>query len=315
LAEAWDIGGFVARTPLGASTEAVVAAVGAGISRVALHPRFVDPSGDPLRCAEEPTVAAGRFGAARVAALAEAVHTEAVACHGRLPCVLVLADIGAAWTAEDVDVVRRAVPGAQVSRHAGHAGALAALQEIDRPTLLLAVDSSIRAEALDALHDARRLHDAATPMGFHPGEAAFVAWVGPRGSIPSPLGRVEAIGVGSEPTRVGDDEVNTARAMTTAVRHATSAGRARRLLLDLNGERYRTEEWAFTALRIGGGVEDVTTYDAPADQWGDIGAATGLGLLACALQPVRGRHPVGPTLLVTSSDGGLRSAALTRPLP
>ena len=43
---------------------------------------------------------------------------------------------------------------------------------------------------------------------------------------------------------------------------------------DINGERYRAEEWGFVCLRLAQYFDDPTGYLSPADHWGDMGAAS-----------------------------------------
>lgn len=79
---------------------------------------------------------------------------------------------------------------------------------------------------------------------------------------------------------------------------------------DINGERYRSEEWGFVALRAPS-VWKSPGYRAPSDCWGDVGAA--FGPLACilAVQSFARGYARGPrALVVAGSDGGLRGAML-----
>ena len=72
------------------------------------------------------------------------------------------------------------------------------------------------------------------------------------------------------------------------------------LFCDINGERYRNEEWGFVCLRLSQYFDDPTAYRSPAECWGDMGAASGplLAMLVCQAY-VRGysqgaaRHVVG----------------------
>src|SRR6187200_3096675 len=55
-----------ARTPVGLQAESSAAAVHAGVSRIAEHPRFRDWSGKPLRCARDALIAPGLSGVKRI---------------------------------------------------------------------------------------------------------------------------------------------------------------------------------------------------------------------------------------------------------
>jgi len=83
------------------------------------------------------------------------------------------------------------------------------------------------------------------------------------------------------------------------------------VLCDQNGEAYRADEYGFSLTRTHRFFVDGSDFTAPADCWGDVGAASGplfLMLAAAAAQKgyARGRW----TLAWTSAEGGERSAAL-----
>ena len=80
---------------------------------------------------------------------------------------------------------------------------------------------------------------------------------------------------------------------------------------DLNGERYRSEEFGYALLRTQGAFVKVHDYVAPADCWGDVGAASGplFAVLAVA-SSLRGYANGAYPLLWAGSDGGYRAAVL-----
>jgi 3-oxoacyl-[acyl-carrier-protein] synthase-1 len=81
----------------------------------------------------------------------------------------------------------------------------------------------------------------------------------------------------------------------------------------MNGEAYRADEYGFTIVRTSQHFASAGDFLAPADCWGDVGAATGPLLLALAVIAARKSYAPGPhALLWTSSEGGERSAALIR---
>lgn len=81
----------------------------------------------------------------------------------------------------------------------------------------------------------------------------------------------------------------------------------------MNGETYRADEFGFAALRTRERFRSATDFVAPADCWGDIGAA-GMPLhSALALIANRKRYGKGPISLVwASSESGERGAVLLR---
>ncbi|PRP93614.1 hypothetical protein [Enhygromyxa salina] len=79
---------------------------------------------------------------------------------------------------------------------------------------------------------------------------------------------------------------------------------------DINGERYRSEEWGFVALRAPEAFGS-SSYEAPVDCWGDVGAASGalFGVLSVRSW-ARGYALGSRALLMTGSTSGLRGAIL-----
>ena len=78
---------------------------------------------------------------------------------------------------------------------------------------------------------------------------------------------------------------------------------------DINGERHRVDEWAFTALRVGTVLRDASAYESPAGSCGDVGAASAVLASVLAVQAWQRGYAAGPRALVwTSSWRGLRGA-------
>ena len=69
-------------------------------------------------------------------------------------------------------------------------------------------------------------------------------------------------------------------------------------------------------MRIAGHLQNPDAFVAPAECWGDVGAATAPLLLGLAVAAARRGHAAGPySLVTTSGDGGLRGAALVHAEP
>ena len=138
----------------------------------------------------------------------------------------------------------------------------------------------------------RQLVGSVSRSGFVPGEgAAFSllmserahAWSG----LPA-LARFRSIAVGKETNRIKTDDVCFGEGLSLAVKNAVSAlhqpeEKINAIYCDINGERYRSEEWGFVSLRLGEYFDDPTGYFSPAECWGDMGAASGplFVMLAC----------------------------------
>ena len=90
--------------------------------------------------------------------------------------------------------------------------------------------------------------------------------------------------------------------------------KADHMYCDMNGEPYRADEFGFATIRAGGLFRDPSAFTAPADCWGDVGAASGPLFLILAEAAIRKGYAPGPVLAAfTSSESGERCGFLTRP--
>ena len=186
------------------------------------------------------------------------------------------------------------------------------------------VDSYLDAEMLEWLDRTEQLHSEANTWGFAPGEAAgFCLLASERAARRyslTPLLQINAAATAIETNLIRTETVCTGRGLTEAFRGALAglpepaAGiedKVHQTICDMNGERYRADELAFTICRTSERFVDASKFLAPADCWGDVGAASGplfVGLAAAAAQ--QGYAPGPHTLVWTSSDRGERAAAL-----
>jgi 3-oxoacyl-[acyl-carrier-protein] synthase-1 len=122
-----------------------------------------------------------------------------------------------------------------------------------------------------------------------------------------------------ENSLIKTDEINLARALTSAVDEAAKslyAGEAiDDIWCDLNGERYRTDEWSYVLLRSPHVFRQIhgqaTTYQIAADVWGDMGAASGALIAGLAVRSWERGYAGGPFALTFSgSEAGLRTAVV-----
>src|SRR6266567_2829976 len=82
-------------------------------------------------------------------------------------------------------------------------------------------------------------------------------------------------------------------------------------ICDMNGEPYRADEYGFAVSRLAKRFVNASDFVAPADCWGDVGAASGplfVSLLVAAGQ--RGYARATHNLVWTSSESGERCAAI-----
>jgi 3-oxoacyl-[acyl-carrier-protein] synthase-1 len=181
------------------------------------------------------------------------------------------------------------------------------------------VDSYLESETLRWLQESDQVHGGDNAYGFIPGEGAGFCLLC---SVDAAerlrlqiLGRVGAVATSRETRLIKTDSICLGKGLTQAFKSAIEAlpsqnPRIERTICDLNGEPYRADEYGFAVSRLSNHFVDATDIIAPADCWGDVGAASGplfVNLVAASFQ--RG-YPKTNNLLWTSSETGERSAAL-----
>lgn len=209
----------------------------------------------------------------------------------------------------------------------GHAGALEAIERVSRRSasrearyfLVCGAESYLEEETLDWLEDHVRLTSKGVRSGFTPGEAAGAVLLAsadalPRTSMPA-MAIVRGAGTSVEPRTILTGEDSFGEGLSRAIDQACSNLRlpdeaVDAVWCDINGERYRTEEWGFALLRSQRGIK-TTDYELMTGSWGDIGAATGTLQCVMAVQSWRRGYAAGPRAMVCAgSDGGLRGAVV-----
>lgn len=212
--------------------------------------------------------------------------------------------------------------------HAGVAAALARAAQViahhdDRLSLVLGVDSYLDPRTFLWLEHNRCFGPTAR-SGFPPGEAAgclVVASARQRKQLGLPcLARIGGLGLAHEARPLDGETGSLGEGMTAALRAATSqlhlpSEAVDAVYCDINGERHRSEEWGFVALRVPE-LFRTLDYEAPADAWGDLGAASGALLGVLAIQSWARRYARGPRALVlTGSTSGQRGVILLEQPP
>jgi 3-oxoacyl-[acyl-carrier-protein] synthase I len=181
------------------------------------------------------------------------------------------------------------------------------------------VDSYLDVYTIAALASQRRIAVEGVRGGFHPGEGAgflvlALASTARQLGLPS-LAKVRGAFADTEERSIVNGGEPLGHGLVAAI--AGAAGGLRlpgetvdAAFCDINGERYRSEEWAMAILRAphlfaGSG------YEAPANLWGDVGAAWGALGCVLAVRSWAREYAKGPRALVWgSSDAGLRAAAV-----
>lgn len=330
--------GVGARTAVGMGVQSTAAAVRGGISGLSLHPHFVDQGGEAVSFACDPALAPELPLVERMAVMAHASIDEALTSAASITpdgCLLALpepraglpADLGCTLAdaqARHLKLSRDAVRA--LSR--GHAGGLMALQAAAQwlargdlhAVLVVGVDSYHDAQTLRSLEIHRRLKSSLIRGGFLPGEAAGACLlvrkaVAEHASL-EVLAKVRSAATAVEPNPLRATEPCVGVGLTAAIASATQVLQLPQeeitlTYCDLNGERFRNEEFAFAQLRTQDAFADANNYLSPADCWGDVGAASGpLYVALAAASKQRGYAKGAFPLLWAGSDSGYRSALM-----
>jgi len=214
--------------------------------------------------------------------------------------------------------------------HGGHAAAVDLIQGISQTkpsstsfAVVLAVDSWLHPDSLHWLDTQGLLQGAGraanrkvwrSPYGRIPGEGAAAVLLSWNDSGWCPI---LGVGTASEPILYTDSRPCTGQGLTQAAQQAlkglSSEQRACRVVVDLNGEPYRADQFGFTALRISSRLAEGWKQQTPALVTGDVGCATALvhiALSAYELAHHKDDLDYGPRLLLSSSDDALRGAVV-----
>ncbi|XXY48656.1 beta-ketoacyl synthase N-terminal-like domain-containing protein [Sorangium sp. So ce269] len=185
---------------------------------------------------------------------------------------------------------------AVAAAHTGGFGALAHACAMIRggqaeAVLVGGVESCADIETLDWFAAQERLKSEGTPFGMIPGEAAsFILLASGAFSEREGLAsaaEIVAVSETVEPSPWYTRQPSTASALTEALLQVLAPpGEAPRQAVvtyaDLNGEAWRAEEWNLAYVRTGRLHGHPLDLRHPADCLGDVGAATGLFLVAMA---------------------------------
>lgn len=332
-----------ARTPLGLDAASSAAAVRASISSCAEHPTLVDQAGEPLTASLDALLEPDLPCRTRMVAMAQTALRDACLPLARTPAGLAVplllglpeprpgfAEADAHWVRERVAQTAD-LPVAFASVRACMSGHSAVLYLLDLARqemvegrydicLVGGVDSYFQPDTVAWLDRNRQLVGSVSRSGFVPGEgAAFCLLMTPAALQRTGLssqGLITGSACAWERRLIKTQDINLGEGLTQSVRGAIAGlqpprERIQGIYCDINGERYRGEEWGFVCLKLASWFEDPTHYCSPADCWGDMGAASGGLLMTLALQAAQRGYASGRRNLAwTSSESGLRAAVL-----
>ncbi len=185
------------------------------------------------------------------------------------------------------------------------------------------VDSYLEPETLEWLEANDQVHSAGpenNAYGFIPGEAAGFVLLASEAAAGRyqlrPAVELLTAATARETKLIKTDAVCTGEGLTALFRALAGEPqtvRADHLYCDMNGEPYRADEFGFAIIRAGGLFRDPSAFTAPADCWGDVGAASGPLFLVLVDAAARKGYAPGPVLSAfTSSESGERCGFVAR---
>jgi 3-oxoacyl-[acyl-carrier-protein] synthase-1 len=332
-----------ARTPLGFNAPASAAAVRGAISAVEAQRKLVDKAGEAMNLARD-----ADFGIAvpiteRMEHMLSSAIGEAVDEHlepwvrAQMQCWIGLPEPRPGLPESIIrSVARSASATGSFSLSAihvlpfGHASGLMGMQLAAQAIaareveicLVAGTDSYHDRATLDWLDRTGVLMSAENRNGFPPGEGAgacLLASMSAARRLGLPvLGYIAGAATSFEPKSIRTTTVCTGQGLTAALVAASAAltlpGEAiTATYCDLNGERYRNEEFVYTLLRVQERFVDAHDYLCPADCWGDVGAASGpLFVSLTTAANDRGYASGTVPLLWAGSESGYRSAVVLK---
>lgn len=335
--------GIGAVTSIGLNAPATVAAVRAGIANFNEHPYMIDRQGDPYVLAMVPFLEPETMGAERYVQLAlPAIQESLRPLAGFYNSVFqVIVQIG---LPEDrpgfprdlqlklsEDVKKLSEETYAINEIAfiekGHSAGLMALEAgsqkiLNRTSefcLVGGVDSYIDPDTLDWIEENEQLHVPINAWGFIPGEAASFCLLCSKDTAHKyklPVkAQLLAVSTTIEENKIKTETVCLGKGLTLAVknclRELPEDFKIDYTICDQNGEAYRADEFGFMLARLSERFVDPSDYMAPADCWGDVGAASGPLFIHSVIAAAEKGYAKGAyTLLWTSSEGGERSAAI-----
>jgi len=193
----------------------------------------------------------------------------------------------------------------------------------EQMALVGCADSLVTNTRLDALLLAGRLKDAVNPEGIMVGEAAGIFLLekeaAARRRNAHIYATIAAWGRASEPNPWNGANPSTGTGLTEAFHRAfamldDAGASVETVIADLNGERSRAMEWAYTEGRVFPDTKRERVLRHPADTLGDCGGAMGAAIMVNALAGFMLHHsPPGRVALTTSDEAGARRVICLEP--
>lgn len=186
--------------------------------------------------------------------------------------------------------------------------------------IILATDSLTDVTALKWLDEHNRIKSDLQPNGLIPGEAAVAIMIETGQTIASregrPIARLLSVATADEPKSMLWGERSQGEALaqvieTALLNSALPERYSAPVIVDLNGEDWRAEEFGFAQLRVEPSLWDGYNLNLPAMSIGDVGAAFSALQVAVACRSLTRRYGGGESMLMSCSDEhGLVGAAI-----
>ncbi len=333
--------GVGARTPLGFDAASSAAAVRAGISAIQDHPHMVDRFGERMKVTRDIGVDASLAGPERAVEIAHSPALDALRpllASVQSPTVSLILSTGEVRPGQpdgfaaqvNAKLRKRLAEHAALegggSTAGGHAGGMLAIYHACKTLrdgkaefcLAGGVDTYLEPETLEWLDENEQLHSEGNIYGFCPGEAAgfclLTKLTTARKHGLQPLLEVVGASTAGEENKIKTETVVLGEGLGAAFRllfEDAPIDPVGRIICDMNGERYRGNEYGFAVIRNPGRFKDAANFETPADCWGDVGAASGPLFVSLVVEAEARNYQNAPLSLIwASSENGARAAVL-----
>ena len=336
-----------AATPIGRNVWSSAAAARAGICGFYEHPYMIDTAGEPMRVARAPWLDVSIEGTKRffellypaideaLVPIKDSIETRSI----KVGLALGLPPHRPGRPEDLVDTLRYLLNNRypnifskiltfEVGHSAGHLALDVAIKQCtvgSADTYVVAgVDSYLAPKTLEWIEECDQLHGGGefnNAWGFIPGEAASAILISSASVAEQfgyeSFGEIVSVGIGDETNLIKTEAVCVGKGLTQAFRSALAALAPDEIIhnvyCDLNGEKYRADEYGFSSLRTEDRFRSASDFIALADCWGDVGAASAPLQIIQAVIANRKQYDKGPLSIVwASSEGGERGAAVFR---
>ena len=181
---------------------------------------------------------------------------------------------------------------------------------MDSVVLVIGVDSYNDLDIINKHKNDNRLLTANSTDGFVPGEAASILILS-SSPITTNVVLIKECGFGQEDGSIVSDMPYLGDGLTKAFNKALISSRRNlisHIYSSMNGESYWSKELGIAIIRNKSSFFDSYHFSHPSDCYGDIGAATGIALIALAARKLTKSNVDESHLIYCSSDNEHRGA-------